>query len=481
MRTWTISQEYLRDLRKNMLGCLCAAALCSWSIVGFTLTTFAKHDLWRPIMATHPVLAMDLVLDFVAIAATPLLGVLLLRILMARARVTSVALLEDRLVKRVHEEECVPLAALSEIFAVRSWNGRLKTVRCLTRTGSSLTVDGLDDCDAFLQALQHTVPHCPVRKWTVPRRYHWIWCPVSVTACLLLVADLHHLISRTVFYGALLSSVMLAIWCQARMVPRGFRRWSEQALWSSHLGTRYRWLDLAFGGLVLYLFVGMLPEAGQAIREGRWADLLSLSFTPCLLTWFYLVPLVRAVRRRRADWLVLVGMLSLALGLQWMGARSLRAPVSVPAGDAAQGLRYVADQRYAKAIPPLERAYRRDPRQSDLGEHLAYAYSMIGKPDEAIRVLDALIRQPGEPSTYAWELLMRTCHQTGQWRRLLDAAETVIAVHPRSAPAYHAAGLAASQLYGLRSPEARRYYAQYRALNPNKNETAFVQELFPYL
>jgi regulator of sirC expression with transglutaminase-like and TPR domain len=64
---------------------------------------------------------------------------------------------------------------------------------------------------------------------------------------------------------------------------------------------------------------------------------------------------------------------------------------------------------------------------------------------------------------------------------LLRIAEAVIQVDPDSAAAYRAAGLAASQIYGLRSAEARRYYQKYVELNPNPEETAFVRELFPDL
>jgi hypothetical protein len=43
------------------------------------------------------------------------------------------------------------------------------------------------------------------------------------------------------------------------------------------------------------------------------------------------------------------------------------------------------------------------------------------------------------------------------------------------------AGLAASQVYGLRSDEAKKYYTKYLELNPNSEETAFVRQLFPDL
>ena len=49
------------------------------------------------------------------------------------------------------------------------------------------------------------------------------------------------------------------------------------------------------------------------------------------------------------------------------------------------------------------------------------------------------------------------------------------------AEAYDIAGLAAGQIYGLRSDESRFYYAKYVSLEPDTKKSAFVKDYFPDL
>jgi len=113
--------------------------------------------------------------------------------------------------------------------------------------------------------------------------------------------------------------------------------------------------------------------------------------------------------------------------------------------------------------------------------NLAYFYLKKERYHIAISILEDFIQESAEQSDYAWELLVYTCKQTREWKRLLNIAEDTINVNSHYAPVYHIAGFAASQLYGLRSKESRKYYTKYLELNPNTEETAFVKEIFPDL
>ena len=199
----------------------------------------------------------------------------------------------------------------------------------------------------------------------------------------------------------------------------------------------------------------------KSLRKGTWM---------CLL-----VPLVRSARSRRVDRLALAAILSV------VGFQAIEAKVVSTSEAASKGLQYLEEKQYQEAIPYLERASRLEPDQVGLVERLAYAYSMTGRHQDAITGLEDRARRLGDLSSWGWELLSHACRQTGQWSRLLDIADAAIVHSPRSAQAYHMAGLAASQIHGLRSAEARTYYAKYVELNPDPAETAFVKELFPDL
>ena len=112
-------------------------------------------------------------------------------------------------------------------------------------------------------------------------------------------------------------------------------------------------------------------------------------------------------------------------------------------------------------------------------EQLAYAYSTKGKYKEAIDILEDLIRKSDHSSEYAWDLLAYACRKSGEWERLLEIAKLGIEKDPQSAPAYHEAGFAAGQIYGVHSPESRAYYEKYLELEPDTSKTAFVKEIFP--
>jgi Tfp pilus assembly protein PilF len=71
--------------------------------------------------------------------------------------------------------------------------------------------------------------------------------------------------------------------------------------------------------------------------------------------------------------------------------------------------------------------------------------------------------------------------QTHAWEKALDAAKGVIHAKPMVAEAHRIAGLAAGQIYGMRSDESRFYYAKYLELEPDTKKTAFVKEIFPDL
>ena len=67
------------------------------------------------------------------------------------------------------------------------------------------------------------------------------------------------------------------------------------------------------------------------------------------------------------------------------------------------------------------------------------------------------------------------------WPKALNAAKGAIQVQPELAEAYHLAGLAAGQIYGLKSDESRSYYAKYVELEPDPSKKAFVKDIFPDL
>jgi hypothetical protein len=71
--------------------------------------------------------------------------------------------------------------------------------------------------------------------------------------------------------------------------------------------------------------------------------------------------------------------------------------------------------------------------------------------------------------------------QARDWQGALNAAKAVIQIQPKWAEAYHVAGLAAGQVYGLKSDESRAYYAKYVELETDPSKKAFVKDLFPDL
>jgi tetratricopeptide (TPR) repeat protein len=465
METWGVSEEYLKSLCKGTVVCLVIAAVPCWGMLFYTFTVFGEHDLWNLLLKARPFMAISLMCIFAAIAVTPLLGAWYLRALTNRLRATSVSLSGDKLIKRVRDEEqCVLFSELSALLVVRSWKGTLGTVRLVTQKGPGLILESLERFDEFLYALKQAAPHCAIKEWTVSlshQRVLWVFLGV---ACVLLLALLQGIISQTVFYVVLLVLLGFIMGYRSRIAPQAFRWcwWQDQyqALFSAQLGIRYRWLDFAFGAVVLYLLVRSIPEASEALREGQWTVLLKILFTPLILAWIFLVPLVRSARSRRSDRLVLVAILSIVIGIQVIEAK-----VVSRSEAATKGLKYVEEKRYEAAIPLLEQAYRREPDQTHLAERLAYSYSMTGRHQDVINVLEDLIRRPDQPSDYAWQLLAHACRQTGQWKHLLNIADAAILANPRSVEAYHMAGLAASQIYGLRSAEAREYYTRYVELN----------------
>jgi hypothetical protein len=67
------------------------------------------------------------------------------------------------------------------------------------------------------------------------------------------------------------------------------------------------------------------------------------------------------------------------------------------------------------------------------------------------------------------------------WNGALDAAVRAIQEEPESTEAYHIAGAAAGQIYGLNSKESRSYYERFIQLEPDPTKKAFVKEIFPDL
>ncbi|MBI3616397.1 MAG: tetratricopeptide repeat protein [Candidatus Omnitrophica bacterium] len=143
---------------------------------------------------------------------------------------------------------------------------------------------------------------------------------------------------------------------------------------------------------------------------------------------------------------------------------------------------YSATGKHLQANSLLEELRRKFVKPSgDVSERLAYAYTIMRRYQEAIGILEDLIQKSDHPSEYAWELLGYACRESKEWMRLLEIAKFGIEKEPNSVPAYHDAGFAASMIYGLHSKESRRYYAKYRELEPDKQKSAFVKEIFPDL
>jgi hypothetical protein len=67
------------------------------------------------------------------------------------------------------------------------------------------------------------------------------------------------------------------------------------------------------------------------------------------------------------------------------------------------------------------------------------------------------------------------------WNNAFEAAKVAIQAQPDLAEAYHIAGAAAGQIYGVQSNQSREYYAKYVELEPDTRKTAFVKAIFPDL
>ncbi|MBI3009863.1 MAG: hypothetical protein HYY57_02635 [Candidatus Omnitrophica bacterium] len=476
METWKISEDYLKTLRRSTL----ALTLPCWFAPLYILTIFAKHDLWNAILRADPFMAAILLPTFLAIVITPLLGVWYLKVFTQRAQATLVSVLDDRLIKRVkQEEQSVLFSELSEVLLVRSRNGTLRSIRLVTQKGPGLVLAGLDRFEDLLTTLTRHLPHCPVHEWRISLNQQRVLWFIGLAGLFLFVLSLQGIISPTVFYYLLFGIVILLFWYQARTIPRGFRSWQDLLI-SSQLGSRYRWLDFVLGAVVLCLWVSTILEGVEALYEGHLTNLPIIFFTPLVLTWLFLVPLVRSVQSNRTDRGLLIVMLSVVM-IGFPVMQMIERRTASPSKAATKGLQYIQEKRYEAAIPHLQQAYRQKPDQVHLAEHLAYAYSMSGKYQDVIHIWEERIQDLKELSDYSWQLLAHACQQTGEWERLLSIAESAISTKGHSVEAYHVAGLAASQIYGLHSDEAKQYYAKYVELNPNTTETGFVKELFPDL
>lgn len=393
---------------------------------------------------------------------------------MTRARLTRAHLLDNKLIKRVgNEEESILLSQISEILAVRSWKGNIRTLRLVTQKGTTLTLEGLERFDELFAALKQAIPQFPAREWTVSLSIQITQWTFFAFVCLFIIATFQGIISNNAFYYMLFGILVLFILIRNRFVPRGFRYWSDRTPFSTQLGERYRWLDFIFGAISLFLLLLAASDGIEALREGWFTDLLKIFFAPIILAWIFLVPLVHRARSSRT---YLFGLL-----ITTMVMVSIVVGLELIQQDHRKGMMYFNKKHYEKAIPYLEQAYGKKPNRTYLADRLAHSYLMTGMPKEAFDILESLAQKQGEPSNYGWWVLTKVCRQTGEWKRLLDMGEAAIKSNPDSVEAYHNAGLAASLVYGQRSEKARQYYAKYLELNPNPKETAFVRELYPDL
>jgi tetratricopeptide (TPR) repeat protein len=65
------------------------------------------------------------------------------------------------------------------------------------------------------------------------------------------------------------------------------------------------------------------------------------------------------------------------------------------------------------------------------------------------------------------------------WQKALSMAKRAIKADPAMAEAYHVAGLAEGQLYGLQSDESRFYYSKFVHLEPDMTKKVFLKDIFP--
>ena len=439
---WKASQESLKSQRRTGIIITCLFTVFQWVMTAYLLGVFHKHEIWNPLAAAHPIRVGVLIAAGVFSLALPLLTFLLIRLALNRTRMTHVSLLENRVVKRVKDaEESITLSELSEMRALRSHKGTLTKMWLLTKKGSSLTLECLDHFDDLFLALKTAAPSCPVKEWTITKNVRRIWLLYFVLFIPLIALLLHGSISINFFSGFGFVLIFCLWFTMRSYAPVCY---PDAPLLSSQLGVRYRWLDFAFAGLAFYLLVNAVAQGIEVVRKGEFVHLLGIFFTPTILTWLFVVPLLPKARLRKADRLILASLLTIAIGIQLTEGRQVHT-------------------------------------SKRLALNLAYNYSTSGRYHKAIDILEDFIQNTDEQSDYAWELLAYTCKQTGDWKRLLNIAEDTINVNSHYAPAYHMAGLAASQLYGLRSKESRKYYTKYLELNPNPEETAFVKEIFPDL
>lgn len=475
MKTWNVSQQHLESLHKWRTNFTIIFTVIMWSFAVYVYTPFSKDNIADSLMRSHPGVATLIGGQFILFLILPLFTFFIFTRIVNRSKITQVFLTEDRLIKQIgHEKEEILLTQLFEIRTMRLGSKNiLKKAWLMTQRGAPMLLEGLEDFEGFLLTLKSAVPSCPIKEQKIPQLvgricllFFILWVPLSI---LLLQG---HMSSNAFCVIGILFLVVL--WFATRSCRPVCQQ--EERLFSSLLGARYRWLDFAFAGVVFYLLASAIGQGMEAIQDGTYSDLLSIFFVPIILTWLFLVPLWRRIRINKSDRWMLASVFIIVLGLHLIEGQPSRA-----SKDFRKARRHFEAKRYEQALPYLEESYRHDPRNQSHAEYLAYAYSKTRQYQEAMNILENLIQSSNGSSDYAWELLPYVCRQTGEWQRLLNIAETSIDVDPDSASGYRAAGLAASQIYGLRSEEARQYYKKYLELNSNPKETAFVKELFPDL
>jgi adenylate cyclase len=165
---------------------------------------------------------------------------------------------------------------------------------------------------------------------------------------------------------------------------------------------------------------------------------------------------------------------SLARGIE-LTKHALSLDNSYSFAHAVLGVSYVLARQYDKGVAEAERAVALDPNSSENLFYLAYVLCFVGKPEEAIPLIERAERL--NPIPLPFQLLtMSSAHRlTGRYEKAVETAKRAIRVEPNNQVAH--VYLIASYIALGREKEACGVTAELLRINPNFSVDHFIKRI----
>lgn len=258
MKTWSISESYLKRLRTSRVWGTLLFAVGSWGFAGYLCIIFNVHDVWWFLVIGHSVVAGVLVVYLAVFIAQPLFYFLLTTTMLHRAGLTQVTVSAEQVIKRIgKEEEVISLSELTEARVVRSSTGTLIMGCLVPRRGPAMALQGLEHLEELVGALTQAAPSFQVHEWTFTRSLRNMRRLLVALALVLMLLAFQSRISLNVYVGLMLV-LALGAWIVFRPLRQAAGCQTCGPRFATMLGVRYRWLDYGFAGLILFLLAGAI-------------------------------------------------------------------------------------------------------------------------------------------------------------------------------------------------------------------------------